>query len=279
MDRSPNFLYIGTSKAGSTWLYNVLDNHSNIYMAPGKSIYYFCNHYARGRDWYLQNFESAEQQKIIGEVSHSYLYSPEACQRIAELNPDMHLMACLREPTDRAFSDYLDGVKNGLFHGSFEEELERAPSLIDRGKYAKHLKCYVEQFGLEQLHIGVFDELGADPDVFAQRIFKFLAVEVRELPSSQRKKMMPAGKPRSKFLAQFAKKASHTARSLGLRKLRGKVKTSRLARNILYRPYTAKEKPQMKPETRKRLREVFREDVTALDSLLNMDFKGQWGYK
>ena len=37
--RLPNFLYIGTSKAGSTWIYNVLDHHPDVYMAPGKGLY------------------------------------------------------------------------------------------------------------------------------------------------------------------------------------------------------------------------------------------------
>ena len=90
---------------------------------------------------------------------------------------------------------------------------------------------------------------------------------------------MPAGKPRSKLLAQMAKKASHTARSLGLRKLRGKVKTSRLARDILYRQYTAEEKPQRATETKLRLRQIFRNEIVELDSLLNTDFQELWGYK
>jgi hypothetical protein len=279
MSRLPNFLYIGTSKAGSTWLYNVLDNHPDIYMAPGKAIYFFCNHYERGLDWYSKHFEGATQEKVVGEVSHSYLYSPEACQRIANIDSDVRLMACLRDPVDRAFSDYLDGLKNGQFQGSFEEELERVPSLIDRGRYAKHLACYVEQFGLQRLHIGVFDELGASPDEFARKLFSFLNVEERELPKAQQKKIMPAGKPRSKLLAQMAKKASHAARSLGLRKLRGKVKTSRLARDILYRQYTPEEKPQMARETKLGLRQMFKDEIVKLDSLLNTDFQELWGYK
>ena len=35
--RVPNFLYIGTSKAGSTWVYDLLNRHPDIYMAPGKA--------------------------------------------------------------------------------------------------------------------------------------------------------------------------------------------------------------------------------------------------
>lgn len=279
MSRLPNFLYIGTSKAGSTWIYNVLDNHPDIYMAPGKAIYFFSNNYERGLDWYSNHFKGATQEKIVGEVSHGYLYSPGACQRIASMDSDIRLMACLRDPVDRAFSDYLDGLKNGQFQGSFEEELERVPALIDRGKYAKYLACYVEQFGLQRLHIGVFDELGSNPNEFAKKLFGFLNVEERELPGAQQKKMMPAGIPRSKLLARMAKKASHTARSLGLRKLRGKVKTSRLARNILYRPYTPEEKPQMAPETKRRLRQMFQQEIAELDRLLDTDFQERWGYK
>ena len=141
----PNFLYIGTSKAGSTWLYSVLDHHPDIYMAPGKSLYFFCHHYGRGWNWYQSHFELASGERIRGEVSHSYLYSPEAVERIAHLESDVRLMVCLREPVDRAFSDYLDGVKNGQIQGSFAEGLEQVDGLLERGRYAKYLAPYVQQ--------------------------------------------------------------------------------------------------------------------------------------
>ena len=113
MSRVPNVLYIGTSKAGSTWIYDVLNHHPDIYMAPGKGLYFFSTNYERGLDWYRSQFAGAAGEQILGEVSHGYLYEEEACERIAAMNPEIKIMVCLREPADRAFSEYLDGVKNG----------------------------------------------------------------------------------------------------------------------------------------------------------------------
>src|SRR4051794_21786219 len=135
----PDFLYIGTSKAGSTWLFNVLARHPEIFLASNKGLYYFDAHFDRGADWYLDHFRGSDGL-VRGEVSHSYLSSPEAPPRIAALAPGVRLLVCLREPVDRAFSDYLDLRKNQQFDGPFAVALERYPRLLDRGRYASHLR-------------------------------------------------------------------------------------------------------------------------------------------
>lgn len=278
MGRLPNFIYIGANKAGSTWLYDVLARHPDIFMAPGKGLYFFSKHYDRGLDWYRSHFEDAGDEKVIGEISHSYMYSGDVCRRIAEVDPDIRLMVGLREPADRAFADYLDAVKNGFIADDFETALESEPPFLQRSHYTHYLAPYVEQFGRDAIHVGVFDELSADPNAYAKRIFAFLGIEELDLSAAQQQKMMPAGVPRSGVLASLAKKASHTAKALGLRKLRGKVKRSRAVRNALYRPFEADEKPRMLPETRARLRERFDEEVKELDELLGTNLRQTWGY-
>jgi hypothetical protein len=203
--RLPNFIYIGTNKAGSTWLYDVLARHPDVYMAPGKGLYFFSKHYERGLDWYRGHFEEVGDERIVGEVSHSYMYSDDVWKRIAEMDPEIRLMVCLREPVDRAFADYLDGVKNGLIHGDFETELEREPPFLQRSHYSRYLAPYVEQFGLDSIHVAVFDELSADPNAYAKKIFAFLGIEELNLAPAQREKMMPAGTPRSRLVAGLAK--------------------------------------------------------------------------
>jgi Sulfotransferase domain len=276
--RIPNFIYIGTNKAGSTWLYDILANHPDVYMAPSKGLYFFSNHYERGLDWYRSHFVGAGDQKIVGEISHSYMYSKDACKRIAETNPTISLMVCLREPVDHAFTDYLNGVKNGFIQGDFETELERNPPFLQRSHYTRYLAPYIEQFGRDSIHVGVFDELSADPNAYAKKIFAFLGIEELELSHAQRQKMMPAAKPRSPVVARFAKKASHTARALGLRGLQSRVKRSRTVRNILYRPYEPYDKPTMHPETRTWLRAHFDEETAQLDELLGTNLRQTWGY-
>ena len=220
MTRQPNFLYIGTSKAGSTWIYNVLAQHPDVFMAAGKGLYFFDNHYHYGLPWYRSQFQSARDQRVVGEISHSYLFSRNAIPRIASLNCDMQLMVCLREPVDRAFSAYLDGLKNGEFDMSFREAIEQVPSLVDRGRYATHLEPYLEQFGRERIHVGLFDVLRRDPHAFASELYRFLEVRTVGLQSKLRRKQMPAAEPRCEMAVAAAKKVSSIGKRMGLRRSR-----------------------------------------------------------
>jgi hypothetical protein len=190
----------------------------------------------------------------------------------------MKLIVCLREPVERAFSAYLDGVKNGQIRATFEQALDDVPSLLDRGRYATHLRPYVETFGRDRIHVGVFDELRSDPDTFAAKLIDFLGIEQIELSPALRGKMMPAGRPRSETVVRVAKRASHLCARVGLKRLRGRVKRSRTIRNLLFRQYTERDKPVMEAETRDRLRRLFAEEVQALDELLGTDFVRLWQY-
>jgi hypothetical protein len=275
----PNFLYIGTSKAGSTWLFNALAVHPQAYLASFKGLYYFDHHVDNGLDWYLAQFAGADGggYRAVGEISHSYLSSPEAPARIAELNPDMRMLVCLREPADRAFSDYLDLLKNGQFDGSFEDALDRFPRLLDRGRYATHLARYLDHFPAEQLHVSLFDDLRADAQAYADGVFSFLDLDPLRLPPSELRSRMPAGRPRNATVAKAARSVSHLAKRVGLNGLRSQVKRSVAVRSALYRPYTD-ERPTMDPGTRAELRRGFGAEVAEVDAMLGLGVRERWGY-
>lgn len=274
----PNFFYIGTSKAGSTWIYNLLLHHPSIYVVPGKGLHFFDNHYDRGLEWYLDHFKPSNDKAIVAEVSHGYLYSQLASQRIAQLNPDARLMVCLREPVDRAFSAYLHAVKNGYFDGSFEEALVKIPALIERGRYATHLAPYIQTFGRDKIHIAIFDHLVRNSKEFGAQILSFLELDFVEVPETATQKMMPAGQARSKTARKLKSKGSSILRQFGLTGLRTRLKTSRLVRNLLFKQYTPADKPKMDPMTREKLRDQFCDEVFRLDSLLGFAVSELWGY-
>ena len=273
----PTFAYIGTSKAGSTWLFNALAGHPDVYLASNKGLYYFDSHFDEGPQWYLDHFRAAGDQAASGEISHSYLSSPEAAARIAEFNPGMRLLACLREPVDRAFSDYLDLVKNAQFDGPFDTALEKFPRLLDRGRYATHLQRYLDRFPRSQLHVSLFDDLRADPQAYADEVFAFLGVARLELPPADLKSRMPAGRPRSGAVAAAAKTASTLAKRVGLRRLRSRVKRSVLVRQALYRPYKD-DRPTVDPALAAELRRDLADEVLRLDSMLGRPISELWGY-
>lgn len=273
----PTFAYIGTSKAGSTWLFNALAGHPDVFLASNKGLYYFDQHFDEGPQWYLDHFRAAGDKVAAGEISHSYLSSPEAAARIAEFSPEMRLLVCLREPVDRAFSDYLDLVKNAQYDGPFSAALERFPRLLDRGRYATHLQRYLDLFPRPQLHVSLFDDLRADAQAYADEVFGFLGARRLELPPADLKSRMPAGRPRSAAVAGAAKSVSRLAKRTGLRRLRSRVKRSVLVRQALYRPYKD-DRPTIDPALAAELRSGFADEVLRLDSMLGRAVSDLWGY-
>jgi hypothetical protein len=189
----------------------------------------------------------------------------------------MRLLVCLREPVDRAFSDYLDLVKNGQFSGDFETALGRHPRLLERGRYATHLSAYLEVFPRDQLCVQLFDDLRADPQSYADQVHRFLEVSPRRLPPTDLQARMPAGVPRSRGLASAARSGSRIAKRVGLRRLRSRVKRSAGIRRALYRPY-AGDRPVLDPALRDRLRLELTEEVRLLDTLLGLPVSQRWGY-
>ena len=278
MSSRPNFLHIGPSKAGSTWIFKILSWHPEIYAYPGKNLGFFSTRFENGIDWYLEQFQPEPQHRAVGEVSHSYLVSAAAPARIHDALPDVKLIVCLREPVERTFSDYLDGIKNGKVEGTLDEALERRPSLLNKSCYGAQIARYLQFFDRDQMHIASFDELKSSPETFAAKLFEFLEVAPLELPDELKGKVLPAATPRVRGVAMGAKRVSRFARTLGLRGLRGRLKTSRLVRNLLYRPFDDDSKPVMPPATAARLRKLMTPEVQLLDESAGTDFCRLWHY-
>jgi hypothetical protein len=275
-DLVPDFLYIGTSKAGSTWLFNALTIHPDVWLASNKGLYFFDTHYDRGLDWYRQQFEGAEG-RAVGEFSHSYLSSLDAPARIATYSPSMRLLVCLREPVDRAFSDYLDLAKNNGFTGTFSEAIEQHPRLLDRGRYATHLSRYLEHVPSSQLHVGLFDDLKTGAQEYADEVYDFLGIDKIALGARDLRERMPAGRPRNGAMVGLAKRASKAAASVGMRRWRSKIKRSTMVRSALYKQYRD-DKPRVDPALAVELRQGFADEVARLDVLLGRPVSELWGY-
>jgi hypothetical protein len=264
---APNFLFIGPDKTGSSWLFDVLDEHPRCFVPPAKDIYFFDRHYERGLDWYLGFFADAPADALaVGELSHDYLFSPLAAERIRRHFPEMRLLTCLRDPVERTFSHYLYLVRSGLTAAPFEEALERFPELVDHSRYARHLEAWFARFDSRQIAVLWFDELVRDPAAFARDVFRFLEVPVVPLESIGRR-TLPASRARSVALARLAKGGANAARMLGLANLVGVTKRSRLMR-LLYRPYGDAERPVPGADTVRRLRRAFAPELRRLEELL-----------
>ena len=160
----PNFLCIGAQRSGSTSLHSVLSQHPEVYLPRIKEQDFFNAFYHLGTAYYeMTTFAGYRDQKAIGEVTPEYLYDADCPQRIHDtLGDDVKLIICIRDPAERAYSQYLMYYnwfwENETFQNAVSLESERLKDeltshlgYLDRGFYYKQISRYLEFFSKEQL--------------------------------------------------------------------------------------------------------------------------------
>ncbi len=242
-------------------------------MPPAKDIYYFDQHYNRGITWYESFFDSAGSANAIGEVSHNYLYSSEALDRIDADLPDVKLIACLRDPIERAYSAYLFMQRNGTAEKNFRETLEVNTNIMERGRYSAYINRCFERFGRDRVKIFLFDDLQSDPDALSQALYSFVGVDETFDYKDADRKVLPASRARYQWLASGAKKGARVVRKLGYPGVVGRVKKGWLSK-LLYQPLENNTKTLSELD-RSWLHDYFRDDVAALEETLRVDL-GAW---
>lgn len=180
----PNFIVGGAPKAGTTSLYHYLASHPDIFMCRIKEPDYFHKHYDRGVDWYASLFEGHTTECAVGEASPGTLASPEAVERIYALVPAMRFVFVLRDPVERAHSQYLYALNMGTqsatpsFSTFIRDESDPWRNrLVELGMYADQLERYAERFGRGQLYVFLFEDLKRDREGSLRKIYKFLGVD------------------------------------------------------------------------------------------------------
>ena len=203
----PSFLIIGAQRSGTTSLYRCLAGHPRILPALRKEIHYFDFQYAKGRAWYLAHFPIPTHPgaNMTGEASPYYMAHPLAPRRVKRTNPAMKLIAVLRNPIDRAYSQYQQQRRLGTETLSFEDAVQAEPerlavdrhllaappdffsfnhrhfSYLDRGRYGHYLTQWLEHFPGRQLLILDAEALFADANRTANAAFAFLGLAKHRL--------------------------------------------------------------------------------------------------
>jgi hypothetical protein len=269
-----NFVIVGPGKTGTTWMYEVLSASQGVRMAAAKETMYFDANFARGVAWY-HSLIPAGPGDAVGEVSNSYLADPAVPERIAAYSPSMRVVTCVRDPVERAFSNYLFWVRNDQFRGSFEQAIDQRPDLITHGMYGQHVERYLGCFPADQLLVLDYRELGSDPRGFALRLLGFIGATADALPAVVDEQVLPASRARNRVAAGLVKRAAVIVRRAGAPQLVTRVKRTRVQR-VLYRPYGDDQRPRVTPETARRLRDLYAGDVEKLEQLTNRTWADRW---
>lgn len=192
MSELPSFIGIGAQKCGTTTLHQMLKTHPNIYMPKAKEIHYFTLHHEKSISWYKKHFEDKKSEQIAGEITPFYIFHPQAPARIARLIPNVKLILLLRNPVERAISQYYHarrlGFENLELMEALEEEERRLKdgneysmqkhSYISRSKYYRQIKNYEKYFNKTQMFIIKSEDLFKCQDKVWHQILKFLEIPV-----------------------------------------------------------------------------------------------------
>lgn len=169
--RLPRFIIIGAPKAATTWLSTVLSRQPDLFM-PKPEVHFYNRHYERGLDWYASHFAPAAPGQLVGEKSASYLADPLVPARIKATLPGVLLVAQLRNPIERAYSDYCMLLRRGEVTADVARHLDpvHAPTrrFVDDGLYGRQIAAFLEVFPRDQLHVLFYEDIAGDPlGVFA----------------------------------------------------------------------------------------------------------------
>lgn len=183
-----DFLVIGSQKAGTSSIYQLLKQHKSVYLPRKKELKYFfhTSEFTKGESYYHSYFQDAREDQIKGEASPGYIAHPESAKRIFDYNPKIKLILTIRNPIDRAYSQYWHKRRNLNVSESFDFFISRdldhhlyeqgSNGLFSRGLYIEYIEQYLEYFSRDQLLILDFDELKASPSRFFKRVTDFLNI-------------------------------------------------------------------------------------------------------
>jgi hypothetical protein len=264
--RLPTFLIVGAPKAGTTSLALWLADHSDVYMAPEKELYYFGYNFDRGLDWYRAHFAGATSEGAVGEATPWYLYSADAAAHMASVVPDARLIAILRHPVDRAYSHFWMQRWKMPSRKGFQHLVDRASGkaaaptrFLDVGLYLPQLQRMCDHYPRESLLILLFEDLASDPQGTFSRVCEFIGVNPGEPPASVGRAFNRGGTYRSDRIHRRMKRADLWRRS------------PRLARAIVRLNRASASYPPMEPEARRVLIEWYAEHNDALGEWLGRD--------
>lgn len=189
----PDFLVIGAAKCGTTSLCDDLARHPGIFISEPKEIEYFCRdeNYERGTGWYTSHFAGALPGQLRGEGSTHYTdhpAMPRAAERIASDLPGAKLVYMIRDPVRRAYSGWLQKIKNQDNFGGdmdvprdFSRAVREYRPLVDCGDYQMQLGRYLEHFDRSRIHIMLFEEYLSDRQNEIDRLGAFLGFDPAQL--------------------------------------------------------------------------------------------------
>ncbi|XP_078376110.1 heparan sulfate glucosamine 3-O-sulfotransferase 3B1-like [Oculina patagonica] len=186
--RLPNSIIIGVRKGGTRALLEFLKIHPKI-KACAAEVHFFDNNrnYQLGLDWYREQMPKSLPGDITIEKTPAYFVTDKVPERLYQMSKTVKLIVIVRDPTERAISDYvqvsfkkhgiLPSFEKFITKDKAEKVLRTSTSTVQIGVYVEHLRKWLKFFPISQLHFVSGEELTSNPATELQAVEKFLNIE------------------------------------------------------------------------------------------------------
>lgn len=233
---------IGAQRCGTTYLHHLLDDHPDIVMArpvrPEPKVFLTDAVTGDPRGYDARLFPDDPAARVRGEKATSYLEHPTALDRIARTFPDAHIVVAVRDPVERALSNYRFTVEAGLEDRPADAALladlegDEPPwdrrrisaspyAYVRRGDYAEHLRHVDSRFDAARVHVVVHEDLVAGTAV-VRALYGALGVDPTHDPAAAGRVTNPStgratlsAATRERLQAHFAPSVAALERRLG----------------------------------------------------------------
>ncbi|MCX7551329.1 sulfotransferase domain-containing protein [Xanthomarina sp. F2636L] len=287
----PNFLIVGTAKAATTTIHEYLKQHPNVFMTDWKepSFFKFKDKknisFTTGRPVkfvteikaYKALFEDGRDRAIRGESSTPYLYFyKETIDNIRKTIPnhkDVKILIILRNPIERAFSQYMMKVRDLVEDKSFLEAVKSEKTrmeqnahfdffYVDRGFYYNQVKAYLEEFN--SVKIVLYDDFKKNPDRILDEVVTFLDLDKIQFKKIGNQNI--SGRPKVKLISRLQKEDSFLKsffKNIVPKKLRIEFTSFIQKKNL--------EKENIDQESKYYLQGLYLENIKSLEKLIDRD--------
>lgn len=286
--RKLDFLVLGAQKSGTTTLFQLLSEHPDAFVPPGKELPFFNGanvteeSYA---EFVTEIFPRNLDDVVIGKLTPHYLVDPRVAERILSLSPETRLVVILRDPVERAFSHYRMSQRRNIEERSFAEVIDdmlvpealaQARALpsgranenktyVAWGEYGRLLRPYAKKIEAGELLVLSTKGLEAAPERTMEKLCAFLGLEMLTLPSLGKKMHQGGSKERLPIQS--------IAKSLPLVRLLWRNISKRYKSRILYKVVqwnvvkSAASPDEVPKESLARLRAHFVNDAQEIERL------------
>lgn len=193
-----NLFIIGVNKAGTSWLYYLLDHHPDVFMADPKELYFFGEEGRGPQDLeaYHAHFPFEDTYRYFGEATVMYYRSEDVADEMKAYNPEAKLLAIVRDPIDRLLSQFQYHKQLGLIdeNTSPSEALtDRESRLLRDSHYEETLPAFADRFGPDQFKIFSLEAGQESPEAFWDELLTYLDLPHVSRPTATNRPENPTG--------------------------------------------------------------------------------------